>query len=144
MGAVRGQTRGTLLPPTTQQLPSCPSAPAIPSLPYIPFLPCHMALLAPTTLSHLAFCQPLCPHPHMVPTPPNIITKGPLHPKKKFEFFRVPSFLMSVSISPRMGSISPRVRENNNFHLAWKNSQKSNETRPIPSIRYLYESPKKL
>ena len=31
----------------------------------------------------------------------------------------------------------PPPCENNIFHLAWKNSQNSRETTPIPSIRYL-------
>ena len=52
---------------------------------------------------------------------------------------------MFISISPHVGSISHLTCsppcKNNIFHLAWKNSQNSHEATPIPSIRYLYESP---
>ena len=41
----------------------------------------------------------------------NIVTKCPLHPNRNFEFFWVaPPPPMFVSISPRVGSISPRVK----------------------------------
>ena len=83
--------------PTPTTLPP-PQPPTI--LPQVPRP--HLALAAPVkplTAPYPPDLAPHCPpsgtlHPAtlLLPPPPtlsNIITKGPLHPKKKFEFFRV-------------------------------------------------------
>ena len=85
-----------------QQLPSSPPAPCHPLSP-LPF-----GTPGPNSLSHLAPC--LSPPAPTTPTPLNIITKGPLHTKGNLSFSEFPSFLMFVSISPCVSSISPHMK----------------------------------
>ena len=112
---------------------------------------CHLALLpllSPCHLPHLAPYHPILPHDPLpsgshastsiwpYPTPSNIITRGPLHPKRKFEFFHVSKFSCSfkshlVWVQSHL-TCSPPI-ENNIFHLAWENSQNSREATPFPS-----------
>ena len=66
-------------------------------------------------------------------------SKCPLHHTKSLSWNATPS----ASISPHVHLACPPPHENNIFHLTWKNSQKSQETRPIPSIRYLLRATKK-
>ena len=81
---------------------------------------------------------PIPCHPPPAPTLTlsNIITKGPLHLKRKFGFFEF-SYVY-FNLTSRGFSLTSR---NNIFHLAWNNSQNSCAATPFPSIRYLYESP---
>ena len=108
-------------------------------------LSCHLVLLALTALPHLAPCQPPPAPPPSgppAPTPPNIITKGPLHPKKKFEFFQVLSFPMFISshltwVQSHLACSPPH--ENNIFQKFPKKSRNNPDS--INKVT-LYESPK--
>ena len=141
---------------------SCPTTPAIwPSYPITPSI-CHLALLplpsppspaiwhswpqlpVPSGSLPLLLLPTLPPTQsgRPAPTPPNIITEGPLHPKRKFEFFRVSKF-SDVCFNLTSHEINLISSENNIFHLTWKNSQNSREATLFPSIRYLYKSPMK-
>ena len=81
-----------------QQLPSGPPAPAILSF------SSHLALLVPTPC-------PSCPHYHhpnldlLPPTHQISSPKIPTTHKGNFSFSEFPSFLIFISISPRVGSI---------------------------------------
>ena len=122
--------------------PSCPTSPSN----------CYLALLPLTIPSSPAIWHswpqlpvpsgslllPLLPQsgPYAT-TPPNTITEDPLHPKMKFELFRVSKF-SDVCFNLTSCGFNLIACDNNIFHLAWKNSQNSHEETPFPSIRYLY------
>ena len=97
---------------------SCPTTPAIwLSCPWHPLPPLPSGTPGPNSLSHLAPCHcPSCPHyPHpnldLLPPPHQISSpKVPSTQKENLSFSEFPSFLMFVSISPCVGSISSRVK----------------------------------
>ena len=84
--------------------------------PAIPSLPCHLALLVPTHCPIGSPPLPLLPqYPHpnldLLPPPHQISSpKVPSTQKGNLSFSKFPSFLMFISISPRMGSISSHVK----------------------------------
>ena len=83
---------------------------------------------------HMRWLSILTLHPSCVPptkmSPPN--TKVTSH--KHFS----PCITILILCPPHV----PPPRENNIFHLAWKNSEKSQAATPIPSIRYLLRATK--
>ena len=118
--------------PATAIWPSCPlTSPPSPAVWHSwPQLPCPIwlpAIVSPAPTTTI-------PSGPLAPTPPNIITKGPLHPKRKFEFFQVSKFA-DVHFNLTLCGFNLISRENNIFHLVWKNSQNSREATPFPSIR---------
>ena len=124
-----------ILPHHPQQLPSSPPAP----LPFPPSLAIWHSwpqLPVPSGSLSLPLLPPLLPPQSgpPTPTPPNIITKGSLHPTNKFEFFIVSEFF-NVHFNLTLHGFNFISCENNIFHLTWKNSQNSREATPFPSIR---------
>ena len=110
--------------------------PHIPHLTYptshtSPRIPHHIHQRSPPPKPHLAYLTSILhlayPTSHTSPHPPKV----PSTQKRNLSFseFRVFrfSFQSHLACSP--------LCKNNIFHLVWKNSPKSHETSPIPSIR---------
>ena len=124
-------------PPTPP--PSCPTTP----IPCYPLPPLSSGTPSASSQSHwlLAIASPASPAPTTptpiwtsCPNPPNIITKGPLHSKEQFEFFRVSKFF-DVHFNLTSHGLNLISCENNIFQFTWKNSQNSHEATPFLSIR---------
>ena len=121
-----------------------------------------LTLCAPSTIqSHLTYTLSpcvhiltLCTYSHLV-CPPSTIqshlvyTFSPrIHILTSCALSTTQSHLVPTSSthSHLAYIFSPRVlpsTQNNIFHLAWKNSQKSHAATPIPSIRYLLRATNK-
>ena len=116
------------------------------------FSPCVHILTSrvpSTTQSHLVYTfsprvhiLTLCAHSHLT---------CPLHHSKSPHVHILTLCAHSHLACPLHHSKSPRTHleytlltstQNNIFHLAWKNSQKSHAATPIPSIRYLLRATK--
>ena len=92
-------------------VPPVPSFLLLPSVPFLAIWPSwpHYSIWLSAFL--LLPYHPLLfgPIPDPIPTPSNIITKGPSTQKRNLSFSEFPSFLIFISISSHVGSISPHM-----------------------------------